>query len=58
MKIIIRDVAREFSGKWARSEILANIMKRVSKINSETRDITDKELNKITSAMGARVRAQ
>jgi hypothetical protein len=33
-------------------------MKRVSSISSETRDLTDKELNKITSAMGDTVRAQ
>jgi hypothetical protein len=58
LKISIRDAASEFSVKWPRPEILENIMKRVSKINSVTRDLTDKELNKITSAMGDRVRAQ
>ena len=33
-------------------------MKRASNISSETRELTDKELNKITSAMGECVRAQ
>jgi post-segregation antitoxin (ccd killing protein) len=33
-------------------------MKRTSHISSETRELTDKELNKITSAMGESVRAQ
>lgn len=33
-------------------------MKRTSHINSETRELTDKELNKITCAMGDSVRAQ
>jgi len=33
-------------------------MKRTSHISSETRELTDKELNKITSAMGDTVRAQ
>ena len=33
-------------------------MKRTPHISSETRELTDKELNKITSAMGECVRAQ
>lgn len=33
-------------------------MKHTSQISSETRELTDKELNKITSAMGESVRAQ
>lgn len=33
-------------------------MKHTSRINSDTRELTDKELNKITSAMGDNVRAQ
>lgn len=33
-------------------------MKRTSHVNSETRELTDKELNKITSAMGDSVRSQ
>ena len=37
---------------------MENPMKRKSHISSETRELTDKELNKITSAMGECVRAQ
>jgi hypothetical protein len=33
-------------------------MKRVARIMSETRELTDKELSKITSAMGDTVRSQ
>ena len=33
-------------------------MKRVSHKNSETRELTDKELSKMTSAMGDNVRSQ
>jgi len=37
---------------------MENTMKRTSHVSSETRELTDKELNKITSAMGDSVRAQ
>ena len=33
-------------------------MKRTSRVSSETRELTDKELNRMTSAMGDCVRSQ
>ena len=39
-------------------QVMENTMKRTPHISSETRELTDKELNKITSAMGECVRAQ
>lgn len=39
-------------------QLMEKTMKRTSHISSETRELTDKELNKITSAMGECVRAQ